>query len=99
MFTEIFFWFLLIIVNAFIFLITYPPRKWNELLGKRLEKKQLIKICFVAFISDLIIHLIIAIDNYAEVLMWIKISFPYVMFINFIILGIFVLIIKFSHKI
>lgn len=53
----------------------------------------------MAFISDLIIHLIIAIDNYAEVLMWITISFPYVMFINFIILGIFVLIIKFSHKI
>lgn len=94
MFTDIFFWLLLIIVNASIFLIIYPPKKWNVLLKNRVQKKQFIKICFVAFISDLIIHLIVGIGNYSEVVMWIAISFPYVVFLNLIILFMFILIIR-----
>lgn len=67
-------WGSIILINVIIFLIICRPRNWADV--------KLLKILLAAFISDILVHIILVAKEYEckeEYLMWLPISFPIVL--------------------
>lgn len=98
--SGILFWLYIIIINIIVFVILNPPKTWQDITAKKVTLRVFTRVILTAFISDIIIHIIIVLkESYEEVLLWINISLPYVLFLNIIILLVLFLIIKGGYKI
>ena len=96
---EFFIWSGLIILNIFVFSVINLPKTWSEIVLNQATSRVAVKVLLSALISNIILHFFVVIlGGFDKILPWIVGTFPYVMFLNIVILLVALLSTKAYYK-
>jgi hypothetical protein len=90
---------LVVLINIIVFAVIFPPRTWLNIVNERVSGSGIFRIVLSALISDLLIHIIIARKaGVDETLMWLFISFFYILFLCILSLILILFVLKITYR-